>query len=245
MINRDNARRHIAWDLETTGLAWTDEITVSGIWLPGDTGTADLVLNTGGAEVETDRFESRLTACSGATVNVTAAPDETDLLETMRQLLFRGFDREYCRLTAYNGDSWKGGFDLPFVRTQCLKRGVDWVFDGIEFCDLWEPITKRLNTTVAYPGGTDAVNSLAGAHEILFGQETTAVVAQDVDDDHPWYHDRRYDPFTESVHAVEYYNRGDFLPVLKHNLADIHRTWELGELVRTVVPPDDIDTKKL
>jgi len=33
--------------------------------------------------------------------------------------------------------------------------------------------------------------------------------------------------------------------VLEHNLADIHRTWELGEVIREYAPSKDISTKKL
>ena len=29
MIDRENDRRYVAWDIETTGFAWSDEITVS------------------------------------------------------------------------------------------------------------------------------------------------------------------------------------------------------------------------
>lgn len=122
MLDRKNDRRHVAWDLETTGFQWNAEITVSGFWFPGGAGTAELVLNTGGATTEADRYEDQLESVSGATVTVTPAADETELLEEMRRILFERFDREYCRLVAFNADSWKGGFDLPFARMRCLTR---------------------------------------------------------------------------------------------------------------------------
>jgi hypothetical protein len=246
MIDRDNDRKHVAWDIETTGFAWEDEITVSGFWFPGGTGTAELILNTNNTEVEADQYEAHLeTVSGGVTVTVTPVPDETRLLKEIQQVVFDRFDREYARLIAFNASSWKGGFDLPFVRTRCLTRGVDWVFDGIQFCDLWEPVQKRINTTEAYRGKHDDVNSLTGAHAILFKHDAAEVLGSDETADHPWYHDRQYDPFEDSGSASAHYDRGEYLPICQHNLADVHRTWELGELVRQVVPSKDITTKKL
>lgn len=56
---------------------------------------------------------------------------------------------------------------------------------------------------------------------------------------------RQYDPFADSGSASANYDRGEFLPILQHNLADVHRTWEICELVRKLVPSKDITTKKL
>jgi len=44
------------------------------------------------------------------------------------------------------------------------------VFDGIQFADLWDPLQKRLNTTHAAHRQSVDVNSLTGAHEILFAE---------------------------------------------------------------------------
>ena len=70
IINRDHDRRHVAWDLETTGFGWNDIITVSGFWLPG--AHAELVVNTSGDDIGTSRAESHLEEVSGASVSVTA-----------------------------------------------------------------------------------------------------------------------------------------------------------------------------
>ena len=64
-----------------------------------------------------------------------AAGDARELLEESRQVVFERLNRDYDWLVAYNAESWKGGFDLPFVRTRCIRQGVDWVFDGVLFAD--------------------------------------------------------------------------------------------------------------
>ena len=240
MIDRDHDRRHVAWDLETTGFGWNDVITVSGIWLPG--AHAELVVNTSGNEFEASMAESHLEDVSGASVSVTVADDERELLAVMGQQLFERFDRDHNRLVAYNADSWQGGFDLPFLRTRAFHHDAEWVFDGIQFADLWEPVKKRLNTTHTAYGNSSSVNSLTGAHEILFDESSPRLFEEDT---HPWYRERPYDPFTNSGSAVACYDAGEYLPILQHNLADVHRTWELGELVRAFVASKDITTKKL
>lgn len=235
-------RDHVAWDIETTGFGWDEEITVSGLWFPG--GHATLVVNASSHAVDADRLEESLAEVSGASVTVRVADDECSLLREMRRVLFDRFDREYNRLVAYNAESWKGGFDLPFTRTRCIHHGVEWVFDGVAFADLWEPVKKRLNTTHTAYGASDGANSLTGVHAILFQRGDHLPKFSD-EDGHAWYGKTEYDPFEDSGSAADHYRRGNLLPVCEHNLADVHRTWELGELVRTFVAPKDITGKKL
>lgn len=201
MIDRNNDRQHVAWDLETTGFKWDAKITVSGFWFPADSGHAELIVNTDDTSIETDHYETQLEQISSATVTITAATDEAALLETVRRMVFNRFDRDYCRLVAFHGDSWKGGFDLPFLRTRRVAHGIDWVFDNIAYCDIWEPVKKRLNTTAEYWGKHDDVNSLEGAHGILLSDDPPPGLAEAAPD-HPWYADRAYDPFESSGSAT-------------------------------------------
>lgn len=244
MIDRHSDRSQVAWDLETTGFAWSDRITVSGFWFPGN--SAELIINSDD-DLDTDLASDRLENRSGASISVTVATDEAALLEVMEHILFDRFDTNYNRLIAFNAESWKSGFDLPFLRTRCLKHDFNWLFSGLQFADLWEPIKKRMNTThTAYGTSTD-VNSLTGAHELLFEQSTptTWLSEQDVETTHHWYQDSPYDPFDDSGSAVRCYENREYLPLLQHNLADVHRTWELGELARAFISSKDITTKKL
>lgn len=245
MFGTQTDRDNVAWDIETTGFAWDDEITVSGFWFPG--GHADLILNTNAVQADTDHYEQRLTEVSGGVpVTVTTTGDETELLNEIGRLLFEKFDREYNRLIAFNAESWKGGFDLPFTRTRCFENGVDWVFSGVKFADLWDALKKRINTTHTAYGGSTSINSLTGAHRILFSQsEVPESVLPKGTETYRLYRDCEYDPFDNSGNAVSKYSENDFLPILQHNLADVHRTWELGELVREFVSSKDITTKNL
>lgn len=244
VMKRNSSRKHVAWDIETTGFGWDDKITVTGFWYP--TGTAELILNSSGDEISGSAYEQELADLSGVPVSVTVTEDERGLLKSLHQTVFESFDREYNQLIAYNADSWSGGFDLPFLRTRCVKNGLDWVFSGVQFADMFEPVKKRMNTQhTAFGVGSD-VNSLTGAHEVLLDQ-TEGVPIQTTDDgvEHVWYREQSYDPFDDSGSAVSHYESGDYLPILQHNLADVHRTWELGELVREYAPSRDVSDKKL
>jgi hypothetical protein len=239
-MNRD----HVAWDIETTGFTLSDRVTVSGFWLPD--ARAKLLLNTAGDSVDSEHIEQTLAQVSGGLqVEVIPTDSEQALLRRIGSFLFNYYERDYDRLVAFNAETWKSGFDLPFVRTRCALNGVDWVFDGVRFSDLWEPVKKRLNTTYAVHGKTDSVNSLTASHGLLFGglKDLSAVI--DVPDKHIWYDEYQYDPFVDSGSAVTHYNRGEFLPVCQHNLADIHRTWEFSELIQHYVSSHDISSKKL
>ena len=84
-----------------------------------------------------------------------------------------------------------------------------------------------------------------GAYDILLQKNHRLPVLLDGCDRHSWYHESPYDPFEDSENAVYSYQHGDLLTLCEHNLADVHRTWELAELVREFVPPKDITEKKL
>lgn len=242
MLDKDNHRSHVAWDIETTGFDWNDEITVSGFWFPA--GHATLLLNAETSALNAEDYEERLEAIrEGLDVRVHVCVDEHDLLSTLHDVVFEQFDDNYNRLIAFNADSWQGGFDLPFLRTRCISHDHPWVFEDLEFTDLWEVTKKRLNTTTTAHDATTDINSLTGSHSIIFNQHTTAALEDTPD--YPAYRDHPYDPFTDSSSAVYSYRHGEYLPVLKHNLADIHRTWELGEIIKQYVPTKDLTTKKL
>jgi len=243
MISRETDRSHVAWDIETTGFSWNDKITVCGFWFPA--GHATLLLNAESSpSVEGRVFEERLELLTDdLTVRIQVCPDEHDLLESLHDVVFEQFDTEYNRLIAFNADSWQGGFDLPFLRMRCLANDYPWVFEGMQFCDLWDPVKKRINTTCTTYDTTTDVNTLVGSHNIIFKEYSNTALGDSTE--YMPYRDNPYDPFDDSGNAVYSYKRGEYMPILKHNLADVQRTWELGEVVRQFVPGKDITTKKL
>lgn len=246
MFDQNNDRAHVAFDIETTGFGYNESVTVVGFWFPN--GHACLLLNTPSIEAtDRDALELAVRDHSGVSdVSLHVCEGDSSVLSEIRELMYDRFDRNYNRLVAFNAESWKGGFDLPFLRSLCIKTDVPWVFDGFQFADLYEPLKKRLNTTVTDYGGSVDANTLGGSHRLLApDEESLEVLGEFVSEDHPWYEWHGYDPFEDSGSAVRAYKTEAYGDVLLHNLADIHRTWELGELLRMYVSSKDFSTKKL
>jgi uncharacterized protein YprB with RNaseH-like and TPR domain len=125
-----------------------------------------------------------------------------------------GLDRHY--LTAYHGETWNGGFDLPFVRTACIAHDIEWPFPNLPYADMLDVVDRF---------DTNDKNDLVGVYDELVGNETC-------------------DPFDDSGSAVDAFENGDWEPLLRHNLADIQRTRELAALAGQYVPQSDFRMKK-
>jgi len=203
----------VAFDIETSGLDSGAVITVAG--LATDIG-AWLGLNTTGRDADPSRLEAAVERRSGSNVRVAVFPDERGLLEGIEAFATERIDGDRQYLTAYNGERWRGGFDLPFLRRACASHSTEWPFPDVAYADTMDAV-ERFHT------GDD---DLAGAYEALIGG------------DHP-------DPFADSASAVSSHESGDWVALLLHNLADIERTREIAVLAGAYVPKSDFRMKSL
>jgi uncharacterized protein YprB with RNaseH-like and TPR domain len=191
-----------ALDIETTGTAPEDRITVIGIDVPMG---SCLFLNTDGREYS-EAISERLGDEFARVVNITAHESERALLEGFRAFVTERFagrdgsDRDEFKYAAYNGETWKGGFDLPFIRTRCRKHDLDWPLQG-PYIELIDVIGNRFNVSD---------RSLETTYGELVGEGLNT-----------------RDPFDESGEAVRNWKKGKFEPLLRHNLVDIRRTRDL------------------
>jgi len=142
---------------------------------------------------------------------------EAALLEAVASFATNQLNGDKHYLTAFNGETWNGGFDLPFCRTQFLNHGMRWPFGDIAYADMMQ-IVDRFDT--------NDQRDLVGVYDELIGEESC-------------------DPFDDSGKAVDAFENGDWLPLLKHNLADIQRTRELAELAGRFVARSDFKMKNL
>lgn len=206
--------RPVAFDIETTGLDSCARITVAG--LASDAG-AWLLLNTNGREACAATLETALGRCRPTNIRVAVSHDEASLLESLNRIVDGAIDGDHQYLTAYNGELWRGGFDLPVLRRACIRQHVDWPFTDLAYADL-RVVLERIATEDAT--GLDTVyDALVGGHH--------------------------GDPFSDSADAVEAFEAGAWEPLLRHNLADIDRTLELAVLVGKYVPRSDFRMKNL
>lgn len=204
----------VAFDIETSGLDTDAVVTVAGFshelghWL---------FLNTAGRNADEATLTQRLNNKSRRPVSLTIVRTEKALLTALTVFAEERIDGDSHYLTAYNGETWRGGFDLPFLRSACHRNGVQWLFGDIAYADMME-VMNRFDT-----GDT---NDLVGVYDLLIGENDC-------------------DPFDESKSAVTAFEASDWQPLLQHNLADIMRTRELAELAGRFVPRSDFQMKNL
>jgi uncharacterized protein YprB with RNaseH-like and TPR domain len=204
----------VAFDIETSGLDADAVVTVAGF---AHELRNCLVLNTGGRDADAHRLADGLEACTATRTDLTVVADEAALLAELGRFVDAHLDADTHYLTAYNGETWNGGFDLPFIRSACLRAGAAWPFDELAYADTMQVVERF---------ATGEAADLEGVYAALVGAETC-------------------DPFEDSAAAVQAYEDGDWLPLLKHNLADIERTRELAALAGQFVPSSDFRMKNL
>lgn len=203
-----------AFDIETSGLEPGSVITVAGI----DTEEGSwMALNTGGRHADGIRLTSKLESAAGSDVRIDVCEDETSLLQALDAFTRERIDGDQHYLTAYNGETWNNGFDLPFLRRACVRCNVEWPFPSVAYADTMEMMDRF---------DTDGENGLVSVYDELIGNDDC-------------------DPFDDSSSAVAAFNNGDWINLLLHNLADIQRTRELAVLAGRYVAKSDFNMKNL
>ena len=210
----------VAFDIETTGFAVDDEVTAVGFGLPLG---LRLFYQSDGRYIDAadaEAVEERLSVPA----TVTAHSSEQGMLAAVRAFADERLKDDEVVLVAYNGETWSGGFDLPFLRTRCARTFIDWPFVDVPYSDLLPMVRKLFNTTTA----DGDVNDLDGAYELLCRGE-----------------DGDLDPFEDSAEAVTAFEEGRFDELLLHNAADVRRTQELGWLAEEYCSKSDFQLKSL
>ena len=210
----------VAIDIETTGFSVDDEVTVIGLEFALGSRVA---YQTGGRPVKA--LEAQVEAQCEHTVTVKGHDDEETMLRGMAAYIRHRLMREDALLVAYNGETWQGGFDLPFLRTRFAVHDISWPFVDLPYADLLPIVEKLFNTTSG--GGSN--NDLPTAHELLCanGKHTPA------------------DPFDDSGEAVTAFEAGHFGALIRHNIADIVRTRQLGRLAQRYCSKSDFSLKSM
>jgi hypothetical protein len=203
----------VAFDIETSGLGTDAVVTVAGFaHEPG----VSVVLNTDGRDADQTRLTETLEQHISTPVSLTVCDDEPGLLDAVAAIADQ-LDEDGQYLCAYNGETWNGGFDLPFVRSRCVAYGRSWPFAGLAYVDILDVVDRF---------ETDDLSGLEGVYDVLVGESTC-------------------DPFNESGEAVAAFEAGNWVPLLLHNIADIRRTRELALLAERYVPTSDFSMKNL
>lgn len=211
----------VAFDIETTGFEVDDVVTVVGFVVPLG---CRVFVHAGSAAVAAGEIEDTVRDRTGERVVVSAHESETELLRAVCEFVAERMCGDDVLLVAYNGERWRDGFDLPFLRTRLATTGVEWPFRDVPFADVMPVISRRFNTTV----DGDEESSLAAVYGTLCNGDFNAI-----------------DPFVESAEAVEAFEEGRTADLVTHNVADVLRTRALGRLAEQYCAKSEFNVKSL
>lgn len=203
----------VAVDIETTDIyPTTGRLTVVG--LAHQLGCI-VVLNTGGRPAHRDELLATLEQHAHIR-DFTLVDDEAAFLDALDDAIGH-LDPDTHYLTAFNGERWRGGFDLKFLRTKAAFNDHGWPFAEFAYADTMDMVERF---------ATDDNSDLDGCYEVLVGDDTC-------------------DPFEDSAEAVDAWEHGEWTDLLLHNMADIQQTLELAMLAEQYVPNSDFSMKSL
>jgi DNA polymerase III epsilon subunit-like protein len=209
----------LAFDIETTGFDADDVVTVVGFRLPLG---CQVFCQTDGRT--SDDVEATLQGKLDEHVNVALHESEAALLEAVAEFVQMRLRDDDVLLTAFNGETWDGGFDLPFLRTRFAAHGLDWPFVDVPYADVFPVVQKLFNTTI----NGESRSGLVTAYDVLCDGEFGEI-----------------DPFEDSAEAVTAFENGRFTALVAHNVADVLRTAALGELAEQYCSKSDFQVKSL
>lgn len=211
---------HVAIDIETTGFTVNDEVTTVGFGL--EMGVRVFV-QSGGRSV--DNLEATVEDRVAEVVKLSVHESEAAMFEAVNRFTQDRLQDDGVLLVGYNAEVWKGGFDLPFLRTRLARADVAWPFEDLPYADLLPVVTERFNTSI---DSDDTVQDLDSVYECLIGGS-----------------DGELDPFEESAEAVTAFEDGRFADLVFHNVSDIRRTRALGRLAEQYCSKSDFQLKSL
>lgn len=213
-----------AFDIETTGFDAYDLVTVVGIKQPLGCRVFSLTGPSDEQIMTADDIEKAVASQQTTNIVVSVHESESALLEAVGGFATDRLQGEDILLVAYNGEQFKSGFDLPFLRTRLTLTGVEWPFGDLPYADLMPIVARRFNTTI---DGDDR-SDLVSAYDLLCDGGVSAL-----------------DPFEESQEAVTAFNDGRIDDVVLHNVADVLRTAALGDLAQQYCSRSDFSLKSL
>lgn len=209
----------VAFDIETTGFTVTDSVTVIGFALPMG---CRVFVQTGGRRAPT--VDETVRANAPVHVQVSTHASEEALFEAAGEFVAERLRDDDVLLVAYNGERWRGGFDLPFLRTRYAQVDMAWPFVDVPYADVMPVVTNRFNTTV----DGDERGDLAGTYDALCDGSYGNV-----------------DPFADSEEAVMAFEDGRFDTLVLHNVADVLRTRALGQVAERYCSKSEFRVKSL
>lgn len=146
-----NEIEFIPFDIETTGFKSADDDFMTNLILHHD-GMYQIWINTDGTTISAKKLSESVAEGTEITnFDLHVCETEDELLLNVEDYLDK-HTTDNAILTAFNGETWRGDtdFDVPFMRTRCLRNGIGWILDGFWYTDTYEVFSQssRFDTTI-------------------------------------------------------------------------------------------------
>jgi len=265
----------VSFDIETTGLLDTDIITTFTLFHEN---TYQVWLNLNGDTVEKEEIQQKVIDTSELDVRIHPQNTEQELINSIRKYISDEIELRTTILTAYNGETWKGGFDISFIRSRCLSNTVEFPFKDVAYTDIMPIFSKKDRFNLSHISTNPNLNKLLNKDEVkefidylgldcntsttkknmLSQIKQNGYTDKEVEEfcenknlEYPTenpkdlvgvfkrvsklcdWNSKDIDPFgpTESEKAVSAYNNGEYIQLILHNLADVHKTQRLINMI--------------
>lgn len=160
-----NESELVPFDIETTGFEVNDKVTTLTFYVDN---TYYVFVNTGEHTVSEEAIEERLLQENKiGDAEVYALETERELLIKSNSIVGNIIEWDEYYITAYNGELWRGGFDLAFLRTVAARYDIETPFSGLYYIDLYPVFNKERINTVGPSVDTLDPDTREGFHDLL------------------------------------------------------------------------------
>lgn len=170
--------RYHAFDIETEGTRATNKMTT--LTLEDDGEFVVFARAPDGEPANPPSLEDRVEMKTGESIALVPCESQAEILTECRTYIEDNFSLERDILTAYNGETYRGGFDLKFLRTVAIREGIpeQFPFTNYPFTDVYDVIVgrDRINTdmpNVPSKRGTKKEDGVALAEMVGVSTEGT------------------------------------------------------------------------
>lgn len=172
-------------------------------------------------------------------------------------------------LVGYNSGNYRNGFDLPFIRTLCIKNNLEYTLKGVAHLDIYPLVKSFLNTTIRYtkiPSVSSLrkpdLEKLAVANGLGYStKKETYKTIEELDEpewlDYPKVKHKdknslqdtyqiHFDPnkneeYISGADTDKLLQEGKISEVVKHCSNDVIRTYKITEVLLDLVPEYQIN----
>lgn len=172
-------------------------------------------------------------------------------------------------LVSYNGENWRGGFDIPFLRSKAIRYGLTWTLTGISHFDLLPLVKKRISTHHYIKEEPSKSNlykkdlvALADANGLEYTNKNDTFdklvelkncdwldyIKEECKEENGLQNIYQliFDPelkeeYLDGGDIPEFYEAGEYEKIIYHNENDVVRLKDVAEIIIPTIPQFEID----